>query len=304
MSAASRKRLSEESDRTQPKRTTQAKLDRWMTVSPSPIVRTRSQNKKSVEENIKISPQSSQENVAAESKASNPRVLFPAASSSTPKISSSQERLSSSLQVTRLFSQSSMEFSFSQESRDSFLSESSQDLNTTHFDINQISQDPKRQKQYLVHHLTAQRRLLDQRLEVRPGSLVVLPGTNREVEPLSSVNCQDIWFSLDKEWREQSDGYNKGWLEATSLVMKFITPTIYLPAAACHKILNEAVINQDSHLVRGEALNALRHCLKTHPPGKTSQQGQCVYSHVFRPQQQENVSGLPGDDEPQDSSCW
>ena len=89
-------------------------------------------------------------------------------------------------------------------------------------------------------------------------------------EPLSIINCLDIWTCLDSEEdkRELGRQFDEGWLEASRLLKRFIKGNTFLPAAALHKFLNEAVINHEQALVRGEAFAALCHCLQTHPPGK------------------------------------
>ena len=138
------------------------------------------------------------------------------------------------------------------------------------FDIAQISVEPRKQKQYLVHHLVAQRRLHNQGLEVGPGGLPLHGrGGEGRAEPLNQQNCLDIWFCLDteEEWRDLGRELDEGWLEASSLLKRFIKPETFPPAAAMHKFLNEAVINHPQSLIRGEAFSALSYCLQTHPPG-------------------------------------
>ena len=206
-----------------------------------------------------------------------------------------------------------MELSFSQEpdSQDSFLSETGGNQTNTHFDITKISEVPLKQKQYLVHHLVAQTRLHHLGLELGPGGLPLsLPPGQKGVEPLSSVNCLDIWTCLDSEEEKKELGreMDEGWLEACSLLTKFIKGNTFLPAAALHKVLNEGVINHQEALIRGTAFAALCHCLQTHPPGKQqlavsapATRLTCLYCY-FRSKQQETVRGLPPDDVPQNTS--
>ena len=154
---------------------------------------------------------------------------------------------------------------------DSFLRETSGDPTNTHFDITKISKGPLKQKQYLVHHLVAQRRLHHFGLELGPGGLPLPPPPGQKgAKPLSSVNCLDIWTCLDSEEEKKELGrkMDEGWLEACSLLTKFIKGNTFLPAAALHKVLNEGVINHQEALIRGTAFAALCHCLQTHSPGK------------------------------------
>ena len=188
---------------------------------------------------------------------------------------SSQTSTTSRRRLSQLFSLSSGELSFSQDpdSQDSFHSETGGDPTNTHFDITKISENPLKQKQYLVHHLVAQTRLHYLGLELGPGGLppsLPPPPGQKGAEPLSSVNCLDIWTCLDTEEEKQELGreIDEGWLDACSLLTKFIKGNTFLPAAALHKVLNEGIINHEEALIRGKAFAALCNCLQTHPPGK------------------------------------
>ena len=79
----------------------------------------------------------------------------------------------------------------------------------------------------------------------------------------------DIWFCLDteEEWKELERKFDEGWLEASSLLKKFVKADTFPPAAALHKFLQEGVIKHAQSLVREQALSALCYCLQTHPPG-------------------------------------
>ena len=275
-----------------PKKSKQLKLDTMITVSP---LNKKQEKKGSVianltdsQEIVTISSGSSQDSQNSQTEGQKPSVTrsvsrTPAlVRTSTPKTPAlvrtstpktpALVRTSSHRSFSQLFSQSSVELSFSQDpdSQDSFLSESSDPTNT-HFEISKISKDPVKQKQYLVHHLVAQRRLHQLGLEVGPGGYPVHSrGGEVRAEPLSNRHCMDIWICLDthlEEWKELGRQFDEGWLEASSLLKKFINVKTFPPAAAMHKFLNEAVINHPQYLIRGEAFSALSYCLQTHPPG-------------------------------------
>ena len=116
-----------------------------------------------------------------------------------------------------------------------------------------------------------------------------------EAEPLSVQHCLDIWTCLDteEERRELDRDFDEGWLEASSLLKKFVTVKTFPPAAAMHKILNEGIINHPQSLVREEVFSALCYCLQIHPPGKetaaVSYRLQVPIVMLFRSQQQESV---------------
>ena len=264
-----------------PKKSKQLKLDTMITVSP---LNKKQEKKGSVianltdsQEIVTISSGSSQDSQNSETEGQKPSVTrsvsrTPAlVRTSTPK-TPALVRTSSHRSFSQLFSQSSVELSFSPDpdSQDSFLSESSDPTNT-HFEISKISKDPEKQKQYLVHHLVAQRRLHQLGLEVGPGGYPVHSrGGEVRAEPLSNRHCMDIWICLDttvEEWKELGRQFDEGWLEASSLLKKFINVKTFPPAAAMHKFLNEGVIQHPQSLVRGEAFSALCYCLQTHPPG-------------------------------------
>ena len=276
--SASSKRLAEESlTNSQVKRTRQAKLDRW--ISPSPVTARGRRGLRKGNEEVNSPSLSQGASSSSSDVLTGGQKTFSQPSTSTPRTPPVVRRsdsirtppLSSTKSFRRLFSQSSVEFSFSQDSRDSILGESSQDLNSQ-FDINQISTDPKKQKQYLVHHLVAQRRLHDLRLEVRSASLPGITSPDQDAQPLSALKGRDIWTSLstETEWRHLGTEHDDGWLEACSLLTKYVSPSTFPPAAAVHKVLTEAVMKHRQDVVRGEALRTLCHCLRTHPPGKSS----------------------------------
>ena len=294
----------------QPKKSKQLKLDAMITVSP---LTKKVEKKGSVVTNLSDSQEiltfSSGSRKDSQTEAQKPRVTRsvsrtvsltrsstpPAlARTSTPKTpalvrTSTQRSSGSGRSLSQLFSQSSLELSFSQDlgSQDSFISETSSDPTNTHFDITKISQDPKKQKQYLVHHLVAQRRLHDLGLEVGPGGFLVLSrGVEVAAEPLSRQNCLDIWFCLDtdEELKELGRQVDQGWLEASSLLKKFIKADTFPPAAAMHKFLMEGVIRHPQSLVRGQVFSALCYCLQTHPPGNSQSAPHCtrLYSTVVQ----------------------
>ena len=161
-------------------------------------------------------------------------------------------------------------------SQDSFLSEPDQDTVSAAdtFSLNKIRSDPLKQKSYIAHNIAAQRRLRNHKLEVGPGSLPPVVKHRKEVkaEPLSSLNCLDIWTCLETEEdiRELAREYDEGWLEACRLLVKFVTPETFPQAAAQHKFLTEAVLGHRESLVREEAYCSLLHCLASHPPGQWS----------------------------------
>ena len=276
----------------QPKKSKQLKLDTMITVSPlakkqekkesvvadsQEIITISSDSSRDSQEIITISSGSSrdsQEISSGSSQNSQTEGQKPSVTRSvsrTPALVGTKTlslvRTSSQRSFSRLFPQGS--FSQDPDSQNSFLSESS-DQTKTQFDINKISQDPERQKQYLVHHLVAQRKLHNFGLEVGPrGFPVHSRGGEVRAEPLSKQHCMDIWICLDTKEEVEDLGreLDEGWLEASSLLKKFINVKTFPQAAAMHKFLHEGIINHPQSLVRGEAFSALCYCLQTHPPG-------------------------------------
>ena len=164
---------------------------------------------------------------------------------------------------------------FSSQSQDSFISEAGSldlsQLDPNTFDINNIAQDPVKQKVYLINQMNVQRRLVTHRLDVGDrGVPLKFPESEEEPNQLFAAMCRNIWNCLDSEEELEDLGRNIdiGWIEACELLMKTVDVDTFAPAAAMHKIMMEAVKDPKKDiLIKFSAYEALVHCVNHHPPG-------------------------------------
>ena len=86
--------------------------------------------------------------------------------------------------------------------------------------------------------------------------------------PVSSAMCQNIWTCLDtREMKTELDlQQDEGWIAALDLVKKLVNHSRFLPVAALHRCMEEALVNLGEVKVRHTALTTLMHCFDCLPP--------------------------------------
>jgi len=86
--------------------------------------------------------------------------------------------------------------------------------------------------------------------------------------PVSSAMCQNIWTCLDtREMKTELDlQQDEGWIAALDLVKKLVNHSRFLPVAALHRCMEEALVNHGEVKVRQTALTTLMHCFDCLPP--------------------------------------
>jgi len=90
--------------------------------------------------------------------------------------------------------------------------------------------------------------------------------------PVSSAMCQNIWTCLNNnlETGETKTEVNlqqeEGWVAALNLVKKLVNHSRFLPVAALHRCMEEALVSHAEVKVRQTALATLMHCFDCLPP--------------------------------------
>ncbi len=180
---------------------------------------------------------------------------------------------SQSARSQNFFSQSSSQDSNTQDSFNSDSDSDSSHLNQK-FDINTIDKDPNKQKLWLLTLMTAQRRLESHRLDVGCGSVPLkFPRSSETPSQLSPSMCQNMWICLEslEDQKDLEREIDIGWINACEFMVRAINDDVYLPSAAMHKIMMDAIRDHKDSEVRRIAFNSLMHCVNFHPPGPGNQ---------------------------------
>jgi len=64
---------------------------------------------------------------------------------------------------------------------------------------------------------------------------------------------------------------DQGWISACDYMVRAVNDDVYLPSAAMHKIMMDAIRDHRDREIRRIAFNSLMHCVNFHPPGPGSQ---------------------------------
>ena len=180
---------------------------------------------------------------------------------------------SQSARSQNFFSQSSSQDSNTQ---DSFISDTGSDCSQLNqpFDINMIDKDPNKQKLWLITLMTAQRRIETHRLDVGSGSVPLkFPQSSETPSQLSPSMCQNMWNCLEslEDQLDLEREIDLGWINACEYMVRAVNDDVFLPSAAMHKIMMDAIKNHKDREIRGIAFNSLMHCVNYHPPGPGNQ---------------------------------
>ena len=90
--------------------------------------------------------------------------------------------------------------------------------------------------------------------------------------PLTRAMCQNIWTCLDsREMRVELDlEQDVGWIAGLDLVKKLVNHSRFLPVAALHRLLQEALVHHGEVSVREAALATLEHCFDCLPTSQST----------------------------------
>jgi len=138
------------------------------------------------------------------------------------------------------------------------------------------------------HNLMVQRRTKVNRLDVGNGWVGLnADAIDKEAAylqcPLSSSLCANIWTCLETAGEQQDLNRNvdEGWLKALQMISKLVTERRYLPSAALHKVLSEALLTHADPLVRAEALTILKQCVHFRLTRSKDPEMSLYFLHIF-----------------------